>query len=485
MVAGGVVGLFAHNTRLRAEIERTQQQETETARQKAAALEQVRRGHQALDDIFTSLDNAPVGMSRNAAFRAMYEEQAKAILRFYHDTLQTGDVADPEVRLHRGLVSVYAGRMQQRLGNPTAAEVDYRQAQELLASLAKQPDAPPAHRLEWANCCYWFGTLLQQTGRLNDAEQTYNHAVAVLTPLEASGSVGERDRRVAALCYTRMVENEWRKGRHETAARHAHEATARWDQFLAADPDNELHRLWATQTLRYHAMAAWMSRNWDDLDAVASRADIEREWYARHPPGRRAGLTGRVELGELYHSLGVSASERGDMPAAVTRLSQAINLLETVLQVDSTSPDARIRVATIFRNRAMIRGGTTEALADWDRAVELTDGELAVGYRIERAAARLVAGDWKRAVNELDAVAAASLDGIRAKELGQAFARAAEVVPEAMRDGLKVKAVAAVRRAVEKGGFPNREAFREYLNNPVFAAIRTWAEFDEWERKIK
>jgi tetratricopeptide (TPR) repeat protein len=496
--AAGVGGLAGHNARLRAEVERTQKQEAETARQKTAALDHVRRGHQALDDIFTSLDNPPVELHGNAAFQAHYHEQARAILRYYHDMLQTGDDADPEVRFGRGLVAVYAGRMQLRLGADPAAEGDFRRAAGLLEPLAADPAADPAVRREWAECCYWYGTLFQKTGRHPEATRSFEQTAATATALLSAGSPAPRDRRLLALCQTRLAQIEMAERRFAQAEAHAAAAAAGWERLIAADPASDIHRVWAATSLYYLAEMHWSATRWEALDDDTRRAEAVLGEYARRPPKTVAESNTVQRVGHVYRHHALGLFTRGSKTAAVDRLTAAIGLLDAVMKSSPASAFARNDAALLYRDRACFRGvvgPAADAFADWDRAIELADADNATGYRIGRAEARLRHGEWAAAVAELTAVAASeSMPTFCWAESGRVLSVAVDqsrVVPDLSaaeqtrrQTELAELAIKCVRRAVAGGEFPDAAAFARYMKYPPLAALRSRPGFDELERIV-
>lgn len=482
-VASSVVGLIVHNDRLRAALVKLRFQEAETRLQKSTALANVVKGQRALEEIFTSLDNPPVGLSGNAAFRTMYEDQANAILRYYREILDGGDGDDPDVRFARGMVSVYSGRMQLRLGHDRDAEGDFRRAIDLLEPL----DRSPEHRRELAQSRYWYGTLLLKLNRTDEAEACFERSDAILAELRSTGPTPEPDGRASALCQTRLCEISLVRGEYGAARRIAEEAIARWDRLIASGANRDIYLSWKAIALRHLAYSHLVSHRWDELAATARRASEALGHFARNPPPRRAGLTAMSFLVETVRFEAHGRLARNEAAAAIEGLTEAFDAMESAVRLDPQYGETRTVLSRLYRDRAFAKTAAwhaADARPDWDRAVDFGEGEQVSIYRIERAMAWLKPGELDRSVEELKRVAETGPhSAYLAGELARAFARASDIAGqdsaatpnevELRRSELANAAVDWLGRAVAAGLVPNRDSFQQLIAEPPFVSVRS------------
>ncbi|MFO0846477.1 MAG: serine/threonine-protein kinase [Gemmataceae bacterium] len=134
-----LTGLLWHQRVMSQEVARANANEAEALRQREVALEHFRKGHETLDAIFTRL-NEDLFRVQDERSRRLQQEIAEATLRYYRQVLRNFEDSEPEVRLNRAIVLVYAARIEEVLKSYARAEDDYRAAGR--ASAATRPGAP-------------------------------------------------------------------------------------------------------------------------------------------------------------------------------------------------------------------------------------------------------------------------------------------------------------------------------------------------------
>src|SRR5208282_1645166 len=101
-------------------------------------------------------------------------------------------------------------------------------------------------------------------------------------------------------------------------------------------------------------------------------------------------------LGALYRETGRSAE-------AMTSYKQGIEILEEVLKRDGWDATAKQFLRNGYWGRALTLttlGRHKEAVADWDRALDLDTGQYQTFFRRKRAISLAAAGDHGRAMAE-------------------------------------------------------------------------------------
>jgi tetratricopeptide (TPR) repeat protein/tRNA A-37 threonylcarbamoyl transferase component Bud32 len=213
---------------------------------------------------------------------------------------------------------------------------------------------------------------------------------------------------------------------------------------------------------------------------------VREELAARFPDRVRYAVDAaavRVALGE--HLPRVSRAEEG-----LAEVGRAIELLHRAAPDPRASPEVRtaLREAHVRRADLLVelRRGR-EAVGDWDRAVELSDGNARQGHRLVRAEVLARMGETGRAVAEAEAVLAEP-GGPDAKLLGVAcvfsLASADGNRPAKARETFARRAMELLRRAQGGGYFTTAERIGYARNDKDLNPLRPREDFRRWLAEI-
>jgi tetratricopeptide (TPR) repeat protein len=183
---------------------------------------------------------------------------------------------------------------------------------------------------------------------------------------------------------------------------------------------------------------------------------IQEKLAANFPAVRDHG----IDLGRSYLNLGNLLSDQGRQQDALTEYAKAIRRLEV------WAKDKRLVTAREFaRNAFWGRAGAlthlkryAEAVQDWDRAIELDDGDLKIMFRLGRAVTLAHSGDHARAVAEANALAAEkAVKGATLYNAACVFSIGSSVVKQdaKLQDQYALRAVELLTLAKGQGFFKN------------------------------
>jgi tetratricopeptide (TPR) repeat protein len=261
------------------------------------------------------------------------------------------------------------------------------------------------------------------------------------------------------------------------------EAVGRQEQLVREFPAEDDYLLDLAVT--YHSLGALREALGDKTEATRCFESIARLFKSLPPGSRRVALFANT----LAHKLWLS----GKSQETLDWENRVIDWLKAGLRQGSLS-DAQRTVA--LPNAYFVRGGLLAELGRHKQAVEDFDRALAAGLgppsdvpcRLTRAASLARLGDHKRAMAEVETLAAnsqASPDVLC--NLAGVCALSAEAVrrdtglPSAQRDTLAerygARAVALLAKAKAAGFFKNPANRQELKNDPDLQALRTRDDF--------
>jgi serine/threonine protein kinase/tetratricopeptide (TPR) repeat protein len=347
-------------------------------------------------------------------------------------------------RSHNNLGLLLAG-----LGKGAEAEEQHRQAQTIQEKLAADFPTVPGHRQDLARSHGNRGNLLAGLGRRGEAEEQYCQALAIQERLaadfptvsgyrqELARSHGNRGNLLAGLGRRVEAEEQYRQAlaiQEKLAADFPAVSGYRWE---LAHSHNSLGLVLAELGKRaeaeeqYRQALAIQEKLAADFPAVPGhRQELARSHGNRGNLlgglGRRAeaeeqyrqtlaiqeklaadfpAVSGyQIELGGSYCNYGNLVRDAGRAIESPGWFDKAIATLATVHRAEPRDVTAK----QFFRNshwgRAMAYDRLmkrTEALQDWDRAIELSPPAEQLGFRASRANSRLRAGMVAEAVAEV------------------------------------------------------------------------------------
>jgi tetratricopeptide (TPR) repeat protein len=165
-----------------------------------------------------------------------------------------------------------------------------------------------------------------------------------------------------------------------------------------------------------------------------------------------------VGLGGSYCNVGLVVEGRGEGAAALDWYSKAIATLVPVHRAEPPHATGRrfLRTSCTRRAQVLMRlNRPAEAVADYDRALELDDGSARTSLRLGRAGALAQAGEAARALVAADEIVAVEkLSGGQLYDLACAYSLAAGAktpLPPADGERAAVRAVDLLRQAFASG----------------------------------
>ncbi len=297
---------------------------------------------------------------------------------------------------HMNLEILLAG-----LGNRLEAEEQHRKALAIQAKLVSDFPAVPLYRKNLATGGISLGNLLAGLGKWSEAEEQFRKALAIERKLAAefpgtpeyrsdlARSLGNLGLLLAGLGKRPEAEEQYRNA-------------LAIDQKLADEFP-------AVPDYRYS-----LARSHDKLGILlAGLGDgPEAEEHYRNALAIREKLVSefptvpeyRVDLGGSYCNFGILVTNSGEPGESLAWFEKAIRILTVVYEQDRRL----VEVKTFLRNSHWGRAlaydrlrNFTEAIKNWDKAIELSPIAEQPGFRASRAAMRLKAGQMAEAVAEV------------------------------------------------------------------------------------
>lgn len=150
---------------------------------------------------------------------------------------------------------------------------------------------------------------------------------------------------------------------------------------------------------RSHDNLGKLSTSTADLAVATEHFRKSAAVWHRLAADNPADVRHSIALGDAYRTLGVAVRNGGEPAVSLAWFEKAITTVQVALRQAPNAPQGRQLLALIHSGRAVTRellNQYAEAVADWDRAVELTDKANTPGFRARRATARARAGSSPR-----------------------------------------------------------------------------------------
>jgi tetratricopeptide (TPR) repeat protein len=298
---------------------------------------------------------------------------------------------------HYNLAKLYTDLGQQKL-----IDNEVKQAHEIMRKLARQYPAIPDYQ-------YWLSlthrALAKQyldSGQRERAQSEVGQAIELLDTLRHDDSAAPKYQQELGSCHINLGLILEALGRREAA----------WAEFVKG---RDLRKLLAETHAEVPAYVAELADTCNELgvrldhlgDHVAARTEYEKalglreKLVAQHPNVAEY----QVALGGSYCNTGRSVRLGGQPAEGRALFDKAIVTLTRVHRANPGDVMARLFLRNSYSARAtahvMLRE-YTEALKDWDRAIELSPELEQPDLRASRAISRLLAGQVAAAVNEVE-----------------------------------------------------------------------------------
>jgi serine/threonine protein kinase/tetratricopeptide (TPR) repeat protein len=306
-----------------------------------------------------------VAQSRHAEAEAAHR-QALSLL----DKLAADFPALPEYRLDLAMSHSGLGMLLAELGRLAGAETALRQALTIRSKLAADFPAMPGYRLQLAKSHNNLGILLRNLGRYAEAEAAYREALRLLDRLTADFPPVPEYQQSLATSYHNLANLLRDLGRRTEAEAAYRRALARQNKLAADFP----------AVPRYRQELASIHNNLGILLTQAGQSAAEQQY--RQALELRQKLVEdfptvpeyAVDLAGTWCNLGHLRRAQGRPASALDWHARAIRTLTGLLEKDARLATARRFLGNAHLGRAMALmelARHKEALADWDRAIEL------------------------------------------------------------------------------------------------------------------
>jgi serine/threonine-protein kinase len=399
------VGALVHDRRMSAALDQAQANEAEAERQRQRAQEYYRQARDALDRMLKEVDRYQVGDVPQ--LKQLQRRQLEEALAFYLAALKQQDDPNPEVHYDAAFACRRAADIQLMLGNAIEAEANYERAIALVEGLPTEQHERLRSQYLLANCYNHRGLLANRDRRWDAAEQHHMTSREILERLTRAEPAN-------TLFRSHYAETEHYLGavyqltaRPEKAEAHYQQAQKLYAALIKEHPESDGYTLGqANNQINLALLWQGTPQRFAEVTGLYETTEgLLQALRKRRPLAGDASLS----LAGLYGNWGNFLRERGKHQAALDRLNRAVDLSEAVLKQEPGHTEAKLRVCTMHGARAQVHevlGHWSDALADWDRVVELNALPNGWTYRVLRAAAMARAGAHDRAAAEAETLAA-------------------------------------------------------------------------------
>jgi serine/threonine protein kinase/predicted Zn-dependent protease len=381
-------------------------------------------------------------------------EEAKSIFRRLAASYPNNSIY--RLRLAEALNS--RGGVLRDLGRLDAAEGEFREGITLLDQLLNEKPATSEPLESLARIQGNLGLLYKDSGRLSEAESMLREAVATREKLVAEnpdslplrGQLAHSWNNLGALfrALRRATEAEGAfekvleildpdlvkriAGGSPEPAKYRHQRGMAWNNLgmmrsaagRLEDAEQALRQALAikerlaetfSSVPQYRKELATSFNNLGTVLTSLNRLDEGRTAYekaihlyerlAADSPG---GTPYVVELAGTYSNMGRLIGDQGQLEQSLPWLTKAVEILEDALRRDERVTKVRESLCIASWTRAMTLAGLdrhAQALADWDRALEMDDGRYGGQLRLRRASNLLNLKDHVRATADAAGVA--------------------------------------------------------------------------------
>jgi eukaryotic-like serine/threonine-protein kinase len=425
-----VLGIVAHESQLRAQVQRAENSAAESLRQQQRADRNYRM---ARDSIGRMLDHLQSNQFVDLpGLTELQAKQAEEALAFFNAASSDTDDADPAVRLDVARACDRAGQLAQLLGRYALARDHLRRAVRYFEDLTTS-DGTLENQQLLAVTLTRLGTAYLDLHDFANAEASYLKSVEIMK--EVTRRQGSSSAELA-FAHHNLANIYLTTNRAAAAETHLREA---------ADIRLDLMRRTSEPTPHQRLGAAGSLTNLMLIYDASGRLDQARDTYQKveellGPVLKVPALKteAALTLAGAHQNRAEQLRKQGKYPEAIALCNRGLELAEPILARDPKSAVARQRVGVLHGTRGqahLARERYREAAADYDRLIEVTEGPNRDSYRVIRAALLAGSGDYRRALAEAnDLVAKAKLAEMDQFNLACAYGMVAGAVKGATFD---------------------------------------------------
>jgi tetratricopeptide (TPR) repeat protein len=331
------------------------------------------------------------------------EQQYRKALALY-EKLATDFPAVPLYRQRLASSHTNLGALLAGPGKRAEAEREYRQALALQERLAADFPAVPEYRQDLARSHYNLGTLLRDLGEPGAARQAYQQALTLLEKLATDFPGAPQYRQDLANSHRNLGLLLAGLGRGAAAEQQYRLALALREQLATDFPAvPEYRQELANSHNNLGVLLADLGKG-PEAEQQYRLALALREQLAAESPAVPAY---QVEVGGSYCNFGHLIRGRGRASDSLVWYEKAIRTLTPMCEQGRQPVMAKPFLRNSHAGRAMAYDRLhqfTEALKDWDRAIELSPPQGQAGFRASRATTQVNAGQVAEAVAEVAAL---------------------------------------------------------------------------------
>jgi tetratricopeptide (TPR) repeat protein len=390
-----VGGLLGHNAGLRREIIRA-----DTAERKER--DNYNKSRQTILGMFARFDDWNLGGRRNTD--RMAEGMVQDALAYLQTVLDNGDNADPAVRADAASLLDRVGRIQAYHGRGEEARANIAKALRLYEQLSdEQPDVL-SHRVRTIHCYRCLAALTK--GDDDQPLAWYEKAVALGEELRRRDpddfhhllDLAQSHHDLASLLQLRQ--------RLREAEAHYQQAIPLYEEVIAKHPEQSAGKFGLADSRGNLGLLYHETGRAGQAEKEFQRANALLEALMRDTPGSFNFLISRSAVALKWGNL---VMEKGQIGLALSLFERGIEWSESVLRKEPNYASAREMAFKLHGSKANVYEHLhryVEAVTQWDRVIELTDGDAQLEYRLRRALALARSGDPTRAAAEAERAAA-------------------------------------------------------------------------------
>jgi tetratricopeptide (TPR) repeat protein len=483
------IGGLVYNARLRKAVQtaesnerKAEANEKEARRQHDLALGRYRDASDTLERMLGRLDG-----KRRADAPTLKELRQKFLedsLAFHQKSIDHQDDPDPVIRLDAAQAYRKTGAIRLELSQPGPAGDCFRQAVALVEGLPaeERERAPSRHLLA---VCHTFLAALEPEGEPH-LRQAIALCEGVLREAPASSDV-QAD---LARAEHNLGAMYWQLRRPAEAEPHYQRAIDLRTVLVRDQPANRAHR--STLANDYASLAAlYMTHGPHEKAGPCYEQAVKllRPLVEKYPEEWEHALT----LSSIYNNWSYMLRNQGKTSEALRLLGQAIDYAKAVLKEEPRHREARDRAFSCHGTRAQLYehlGRWKEAVADWDRLLELDQSPDRWKRRVLRTLDLARAGEHARAAAEAGALEndpAVSGDGLwtmaiayarSSKEAGS-DSRLAAAERDALAERYAGSAVALLRKLKGMGKFKSIGEAVQLRTEPALQPLRGRPDFQK------
>jgi tetratricopeptide (TPR) repeat protein len=319
-------------------------------------------------------------------------------------------IAHPETRgIKNSLAAAQnnLGVVYSETGRTDQAESAFHTALEIRAELARQHPEVSEYLSALAQSYESLGDLYNSTGRRGRAEEAFKKSVALREQL-SNGHPEEPDYQNSLVKSYNKLGSHYDYTGHLVQAEEPYQNALRVCQQLAKDhPAIPEYQTDLAVTYRYLGRLYYFAGRKAEADVSLEKSVVIFERLIQeHPKQARLGFL----FADSCCEIGQVIRENSDLERALPWYTRSITLWQAILQKEPQHAEALIRLVGTYlcRAEAFARlGRQEEARHDWDRMIELGEGQSSPNVRAYRAMALAHRGEHARAAAEMDAIFAA------------------------------------------------------------------------------